>query len=761
VKKSRKQKKEYSRQEPNVLAGSASGFTQGRSLSPLKKWGFRVLSLLLPLVLILIFECFLRLTSAGISPNFFLKEQTEKWGPVWVENNLYTSLFFPKGLERGVHGFSFPVQKSPDTLRIFVLGESAALGDPEPSFGFSRILQVMLEKRFPERKIEVVNLSITAINSHVIREIARCAAGAKADYWILYMGNNEVVGPYGASTIFSSQTPPLWMVRTTILLKRTFTGQLLFRIWGRFSSAEMPRRWEGMQMFLEKQVPWNDRQLKQVHKNFQANLNAILKEGNRCGAQMLLCTVAVNEHDFPPFGSLNNPALSPEEFAQWRKEFDAGIACEERADFATAATHYAKALQIDNSYAEIHFRLARVLEAAGNLPESKSHYLKARDLDTVRFRTDSVLNSIIRGSAEKRDVKLLDLAQILAADSHMGLIGEKTLLEHVHFTWNGNYQVASNLYTALEGLVDTKDAQQPIDSKEASFLLGHNPHSEYLLWEEMKRRFREEPFRSQAYQEARSLQLEKRLNSLRANAKSGAIHSALQETKRALLQRPEDFELRVYLAQLSDSVGDFDGAIEQITQVRMFHPRHTQAEMVLGSVLEKKGDFENALRQYEYVLSFNPLLSEALFKAARLKLIFGNDPKGAWLHIKRAFNSLYDSPAALTLAGDISQQLNKVHSAESFYRQALELEPSFGEAAVKLAGLYRKQKRDESAIEVLTACIEKSSSLLEIRLELADIYLSRRETHNALNQIEAALRLSPNNPRALELQSRVLSTNRN
>ena len=47
---------------------------------------------------------------------------------------------------------------------------------------------------------------MTGINSHVILPLARDCEEARADVWVIYMGNNEVVGPFGAGTVFGSQT---------------------------------------------------------------------------------------------------------------------------------------------------------------------------------------------------------------------------------------------------------------------------------------------------------------------------------------------------------------------------------------------------------------------------------------------------------------------------------------------------------------------------------------------------------------------------
>ena len=53
----------------------------------------------------------------------------------------------PKPAAATGHG---SVAKKDHTIRIFVLGESAAMGDPEPAFGMPEILRVLLESRYPQ-----------------------------------------------------------------------------------------------------------------------------------------------------------------------------------------------------------------------------------------------------------------------------------------------------------------------------------------------------------------------------------------------------------------------------------------------------------------------------------------------------------------------------------------------------------------------------------------------------------------------------------
>ena len=74
-------------------------------------------------------------------------------------------------------------------------------------------MEVLLRERYPGVNFEVVNVAITAINSHVIVPIARECARYQGDLWIIYMGNNEMIGPFGAATVFGAKAPPWPLVR--------------------------------------------------------------------------------------------------------------------------------------------------------------------------------------------------------------------------------------------------------------------------------------------------------------------------------------------------------------------------------------------------------------------------------------------------------------------------------------------------------------------------------------------------------------------
>ncbi|HZM06028.1 MAG TPA: hypothetical protein VFC44_23760, partial [Candidatus Saccharimonadales bacterium] len=142
-------------------------------LSRRKLWYFRLIALVgEPLLFLVLLDLGLRLAGFGY-PTAFLLKSSNHGEKTFVQNDQFGWRFFGPRAAREPDATSIPREKPPDTIRIFVFGESAAYGDPQPRFGLPRMLEAMLSLRHPDKKFEVVNAAMTGINSHVILPLAR------------------------------------------------------------------------------------------------------------------------------------------------------------------------------------------------------------------------------------------------------------------------------------------------------------------------------------------------------------------------------------------------------------------------------------------------------------------------------------------------------------------------------------------------------------------------------------------------------------
>jgi hypothetical protein len=188
-----------------------------------RKWTFRFLAAsFVPLLFLTFLEIGLRFAGFGEATSFFVPVKEG----VYATNPHFGWRFFPPAAARAPVESELAAVKPAGTYRIFVLGSSAAQGYPNPAFSFGRMLSAMLREQFPGRRFEVVNAAMTAVNSHVVLPIARECAAHQPDLFVVYMGNNEVVGPYGAGSAFLGFSPHLPLIRASILAKSTRTGQL-------------------------------------------------------------------------------------------------------------------------------------------------------------------------------------------------------------------------------------------------------------------------------------------------------------------------------------------------------------------------------------------------------------------------------------------------------------------------------------------------------------------------------------------------------
>jgi hypothetical protein len=225
-------------------------------------WLFRAAAIIIgPALFLGLMELGLRVAGYGFDPQATIACQV-RGQPCRGDNVKFAWRFFSPILAREFEPFAFPARKPPDTCRIFVLGASAAQGIPNHAFCFGRFLQVMLEERFPDLRFEVITAAMAAINSHVVLEIAKDCARYEPDLFVVYLGNNEVVGPYGPGTVLTPALSNLRLIRLGIALRATKIGQLLSGLLGGHGfRQDEPEYWQGMEMFLGQQVRADDPRL--------------------------------------------------------------------------------------------------------------------------------------------------------------------------------------------------------------------------------------------------------------------------------------------------------------------------------------------------------------------------------------------------------------------------------------------------------------------------------------------------------------------
>jgi tetratricopeptide (TPR) repeat protein len=723
----RRQKKDRS------LSGSASADKQKDAIKPqaMKISGRRLLVfraiavLVVPALLILLLELGLRLAGYGYRPEAIVKCQVDG-RQVSCDNSRFGWRFFPKNIAREFTPFTFTEDKADNTCRIFVLGASATQGVPNPAFSFGRIMKVMLRQMYPEVNFEVIVIAMAAINSHVVLEVAKDCAQHQPDMFVVYLGNNEVVGPYGAGTVFSSFSRNLSLIHAGIAIKGTRMGQLLTNLLESMrADKDRLQVWRGMEMNVDRQVPVNDARLQTVYGHFQRNLEDIVRVGRKAGAKVILCTVGSNLKDNPPFGSLHPADFSPIDSERWQAAYQEGINHETARDYAKAVESCLAAAGIDDGYADLQYRLGKYYWAVADYEKARERYIQARDMDTLRFRADSRTNQIIRDVVRNDNTKglyLVDAVKMFDQNSPRGIPGEELFHEHVHLNFHGNYLLAKTVFEQVEKILpdrlgNPRRAERPfVTETECARNLAYTDWDRHKIADEVVNGFlKKPPFTNQLYHDERIKEMEQNLTNLKVSLTPEALKEVAAQFRRAIEQDSNDWILRDrYALMLLEDIKDPGSALEQYRLVAKALPHSYLGHHNVGSALFKLGDIEGGIVQYKKAIQIKPTYGYAhyLLASAYQKK---DDLDKAIEHYCKAIRWQPNLVPAYNNLAEIRMHRQEVDKAIEVCRRGLRFSPDSALLHCNLGVLLNQQNRRDEAIEEIRKASELDPNSARIR----------------------------------------------
>jgi len=755
-------------------------------------WLFRIAAFVgVPLVFLALLEGGLELAGVG-QPAAFFVEGSESG---FVETNqFFGRRFFPAAIARTPEVERLRNAKDPGTYRIFVLGGSAAMGFPEPAFGVGRVLEALLQEEYEGLRIEVVNAAMTAVNSHVVLPIARECARYEPDALVVYLGNNEVVGPYGPSSVFGDSTIPLPMVRAAVRLRATRTGQAVSGVAGLGGTDSAPREWKGMSMFLENQIPWNGPRLETVYANFRSNLRDIGSAGLDAGARVVLSTVAVNLADSAPFASRGSE-LSAAARREWDAAYEAGVADQAEGRFAEAIESFQRAASLDDKHADLSFRLGQCLRELGQGDEARGNFVRARDLDTLRFRAESRLNEIVRETAQPEEgLVLVDAEKLFEETSGDGLTGGEWFYEHVHLNFSGNYLLARSIADSLRDDLERKGGRRTawVASEDAvAEKMALTRWDRYRMLRDIAGLMEQPPFPNQLnHAEVKEATATKLRDLLAGQTLSAWNAEAVEVYGAGVTRMSEDLHLRRRYAELLDAAGrpreaasEWQGLLESspgnlywLTSLgaslreagafdeasRAFHSvleidrGNATAHFGLASVLQKQEKLAEAAEAYEEALRLRPGYAEAVNNLGLIALERGQNAEAAD-HFRRAVEMRPGFAEAHENLGVSLLKTGQVEAARGEFRRAIEINPDSGSARYHLGASLAGEGRFDEALPLLTDAVRLDRDSAESHHALGGVLASMRMIDEALDHLNHAIQLRRPFPEALYNRGLVLA----
>ncbi len=560
----------------------------------------------IPVLFFALLELGLAVAGVGTSYDFF--HEIDIGGEThYQENPDFADQFYPASLNIGPIENTFAKERSPELLRVYVLGGSAAQGFPHKNHGFDRLLAAQLRAALPERRIEVINTAMTSVNSHVVYAVANSLPKDSADFAVILMGNNEVVGPYGPGTFNQNFLANISVIRGIQALKRTRTWQALDSLIqkARPTDAMQELEWEGMQMFTNNGVPHDDPRMESVYGHYENNLTNILETLRDKGIHVLLSSVPVNLRHSAPFLSVHSPDLTDEQLEQWRGLTRSGAQSAEQGNWTEAVQQFKAALEIDPDYADTHFRLGTALENLGDNRKAREHYHRAVDLDALRFRADTRLNQIIQdvaASIDSNSFSFVDNAAAFEQASQPYQPGWNLLLEHVHYGFAGNNVLAAEITRSIVSSVSPAGDYQPLPDDEVARRVGFPNYDSVEEIKNLQGMIEHPPFPGQSnYAELKRF-LDEKVVSLRNEV--GSQREVVQRRQTVVESGLADWKVHFELAVLYQRLRNPPAMYFHLNKILELYPHNRESYMKMAEAMSMEGRWREAIPYLEQSLYY-------------------------------------------------------------------------------------------------------------------------------------------------------------
>src|SRR6202035_3357538 len=260
---------------------------------------FRTISILIPFIVIFLTELLLKTIHYGNNLDLFIEYPGNKdflvFNPAaskryFTDQNIATTGYFEP----------FKKEKDPNTIRIFVLGESTTIGYPYFHNGsFHRWLQYRLTHTYPDKNFEIINLSLTAVNSYTVLGFAREVVNYEPDAILIYTGHNEYYGALGVGSTNRIGGSPA-MINLLLTVREWKISQLLSNalqwianLFGNKKNMSGKTRME--LMAADQQIPFGSKLFQRGIDQFKSNMDQTLNLFNQHHIPVFIGNLVCNE----------------------------------------------------------------------------------------------------------------------------------------------------------------------------------------------------------------------------------------------------------------------------------------------------------------------------------------------------------------------------------------------------------------------------------------------------------------------------------
>ena len=397
-----------------------------------------ILLVLIPFLLLIGLESYLRHTHYGLDDRLFIPQSSsfsyqlnpELYQKYYSINNPMLKKLIPK--------ISMKQQKSAKDFRIFCLGGSTTRGP------FPTLLHELLKRSNADKTVEVVNLGIDTFNSYQVLDIAKKLPQYDPDLLIIYTGHNEIYGPLGVASNVALGTSRD-VINFILRLREIKIFQLANNAYAKLRAPanRVEKETSPYKRMVNRSLAPDHPLREQAIENFRGNLHEVISIARRHQIPVILGTIVSNVRDWRPFDS--EPPPSSLDVTQWQQLLEKGTAAFAQNHLEEAERIYQTAIELFPNHAQTHFDLGHVYLAQGHQDKAKRSFTRARDLDILPIRAPSEVNETIKSVAKETDIILADLETAFEDCDPKSALGKPMIVEHLHPSNEGYYLIASHL----------------------------------------------------------------------------------------------------------------------------------------------------------------------------------------------------------------------------------------------------------------------------------------------------------------------------
>jgi tetratricopeptide (TPR) repeat protein len=631
----------------------------------------------------------------------------------------------------------FSAKKRPGTFRIFCFGGSSTYGRPyRCDTAFPRWIELILNSSGCDLDFEVINMGGISYASYRVVNLVRevLESDYHPDLLIVYSGHNEFLEKWTRDRLDSRGRPYsirmfldrfrlVSLLRTAVFSPRTQPADTPPSM-----DAEVDAildRAAGLDYYVR-----NDEQRANILGQYERSLERVVEMAGSHGIPVLLVTMVSNLRDFSPFKSSHSDGLTAAEEIQWDSLYALGCSRMESGNTDEALDLLTRAAAIDHRYADLQFRLARCLEAVGDMTAAERCYSLARDEDICPLRAPEQINEAIRQVAAKYDVSLVDFRSHLRDLAHQRtgcpILGNEFFLDHVHLTIEGYQLMALAIVKQLEQ-EELVDIPQEIDPgmlrplfAEAEACLDteymaemHLNLGKVLAWAGKKKEAA--PHLALAAQMG-GQDAEAHYRIGKSHREAGQVQRAVTEFQKALGIRPDYAAAHNDLGLCYLTLERVKDAEECFRKAMELRPDQAMPHIGLGRCYAARGLLDQAVAEYEKAVAILPDYAEGL-------------------------NNL----------GLVYEQAGRFDDAERTFKQLLTLYPDFAEARNNLGLLYLDTGRRDMAEAEFRTAMRSKPDLHQTYGNLGLVFLSKGDRAGAAAMFRKVIELNPGDPDATRL----------